>query len=72
MSENFDFELAKLLRAQAPHDESIHSILIRTLLAYDPNVKPIGVISNSGFGRMLLLFIRGMSTFSIVILTMFC
>ncbi|MGK6781408.1 hypothetical protein MMF16_00025795 [Enterobacter hormaechei] len=51
MSENFDFELAKLLRAQAPHDESIHSILIRTLLAYDPNVKPIGVISNSGFWK---------------------
>jgi len=51
VSENFDFELAKLLRAQAPHDESIHSILIRTLLAYDPNVKPIGVISNSGFWK---------------------
>lgn len=48
MSENFDFELARLLREQVPHDESIHSTLLRTLLAYDPNIKPIGVISNSG------------------------
>lgn len=48
MSENFDFELARLLREQVPHDESIHSTLLRTLLAHDPNIKPIGVISNSG------------------------
>ncbi|MCR9708944.1 hypothetical protein BC354_15805 [Vibrio cholerae] len=48
MSENFDFELAKLLREQVPNDESIHSTLLRTLLAYDPNIKPIGVIGNSG------------------------
>ncbi|MBF4269471.1 hypothetical protein EAY71_21625, partial [Vibrio anguillarum] len=48
MSENFDFELARLLRAQVPYDESIHSTLLRTLLAYDPNIKPIGVIGNSG------------------------
>lgn len=49
MSENFDFELARLLREQVPNDESIHSTLLRTLLAYDPNIKPIGVIGDSGF-----------------------
>lgn len=48
MSENFDFELAQLLREQVPNDESIHSTLLRTLLAYDPNVKPIGVINDLG------------------------
>lgn len=48
MSDDFDFELAELLRKQVPHDESIHSTMLRTLLAYDPNVKPIGVIGNSG------------------------
>lgn len=51
MSENFDFELAKLLRDQVPNDESIHSTLLRTLLAHDPNIKPIGVISD--FGRWI-------------------
>ncbi|WP_394142659.1 hypothetical protein [Vibrio chagasii] len=48
MSDDFDFELAELLRNQVPNDESIHSTLLRTLLAYDPNIKPIGVIGNSG------------------------
>ncbi|HBC3381265.1 TPA: hypothetical protein KD839_000015 [Vibrio parahaemolyticus] len=48
MSDHFDFELAELLRKQVPNDESIHSTLLRTLLAYDPNIKPIGVIGNSG------------------------
>lgn len=48
MSENFDFELAQLLREQVPNDESIHSTLLRTLLAYDPNVKPIGIINDLG------------------------
>lgn len=48
MSDDFDFELAELLRKQVPNDESIHSTLLRTLLAYDPNIKPIGVIGNSG------------------------
>ena len=45
---DFDFELAELLRKQVPNDESIHSTLLRTLLAYDPNIKPIGVIGISG------------------------
>ena len=48
MSDNFDFALAELLRKQVAHDESIHSTLLRTLFAYDPNIKPIGVIGNSG------------------------
>ncbi|HCM0782740.1 TPA: hypothetical protein ACGUON_002653 [Vibrio vulnificus] len=48
MSDDFDFELAELLRKQVPNDESIHSTLLRTLLAYDPNIKPIGVIGISG------------------------
>ncbi|MGI9887576.1 hypothetical protein [Vibrio chagasii] len=49
MDNSFDFELAELLRKYVPHDESIHSTLLRTLFAYDPNIKPIGVIGNSGF-----------------------
>ncbi|MDE1242592.1 hypothetical protein [Vibrio aestuarianus] len=48
MSNDFDFEVAELLRKQVPNDESTHSTLLRKLLAYDPNIKPIGVISNSG------------------------
>ena len=48
MTDNVDLELAELLRKQVPHDESIHSTLLRTLLAYDPNIKPTGVIDNSG------------------------
>ncbi|WP_394242847.1 TniQ family protein [Vibrio astriarenae] len=42
-------ELAKMLRSYVPYDESLHSTLIRTLLAYDPNIKPIGVIGASGY-----------------------
>lgn len=48
MSEEFDFELARLLREQVPHDESLHSTLLRELWAHDPNAKPIGIIGNSG------------------------
>ncbi|MGO1298854.1 MAG: hypothetical protein ACTMIA_16390, partial [Vibrio sp.] len=48
MSEDFDFELAGALRERAPHDESLHSTLLRALWAYDPNAKPIGIIGNSG------------------------
>lgn len=41
-------EFIQLLRDQSPHDESLHSTLLRALWAYDPNVKPIGIIGNSG------------------------
>lgn len=41
-------EFIQLLRDQSPHDESLHSTLLRALWAYDPNAKPIGIIGNSG------------------------
>lgn len=40
--------LEGILSSQSPLDESLHSFLVRTLLAHDPNVKPVGVISESG------------------------
>ena len=48
MSRSFDLELAKALRKQAPLDETLSSTLLRVLLAYEPNIKPIGVIGKSG------------------------
>lgn len=48
MSDTFDFELAEMLRRQVPNDESLHRTLLRTLWAYDPSAKPVGVIGNSG------------------------
>ncbi|KFI11380.1 hypothetical protein IX95_15000 [Vibrio sp. B183] len=41
-------EFIQLLRDQAPHDGSLHSTLLRSLWAYDPSAKPIGIIGNSG------------------------
>lgn len=41
-------EFIQLLRDQCPHDESLHSTLLRMLWAYDPHAKPIGVIGSSG------------------------
>lgn len=46
---NKDNDLADTLRALAPYDESLHSFLLRTMFTYDPTIKPIGVISDSGY-----------------------
>ena len=45
---NKDEALSATLRALAPHDELLHSFLLRTMLTYDPTIKPVGVISDSG------------------------
>lgn len=49
MSDDFDFELAQILRQQAPGDESLHSIMLRALLTYNPHAKPIGIIGHAGY-----------------------